>query len=1164
MAEPAGPTNQDGVYYQNSVSAQYLAELLSLQPNTNRETVEQVRVEAPAHVDDIVVRYRDGHHDWVQAKANLRQSDESWTGLWASFSFQAGDPTFDTGDRLVIAMGNRNSLSERLKALITRASASENVDEFLDSRLNSELHKTYRAIENAIPDDVCAFRLLRLVEIRIQTLEDIEAWFARLDLGVVSAVPASLLSNLRDLAGGAARVRGTFRAAHLRDKLARSFGTNLFEPREWGLAVYRRTLVHSTLVEVPGKGVSAPVQDIVVWPRVRRRDAVPEQDFDDETPRWDPSQRSGEIDLSRFPHADLARCILIAGPGMGKSTLIKALIARLVNTPIVPVEVPLGAFAANAQNVIEFLDGSINRDFSVRVDWQRLADQGLVCVFFDGLDEVPTSKRGDLLKKIGLFSSRFPDVPWLLTVRDPGALNGPLDGELLELEPFDNPEIARLVGKYKTWSPGLDEWTFTHNLQAYPDLARLARIPLFLSIMLAGWMPSAPLPRKRSDVIEGYLTTLFDPDRHKGHPAPRLSGAELRSVAQALAFSSLEREEIGLSRRQAMQVIPLHAKGPTDAVLNQLLASGVLRASIDGRLQFPYPIVQEYLAAVHLVEIAANQIAARIGDAIKRPWAQVLQFALELLPDSTCHVEAMLSAPDDVFSTGLRLIGRCVANGATVAPELRDKIGSRLAKLWGETHYDVRERVGRLIVDAYSNPLHPEVRKRLHWRWVLGSGGGEIISRAADPALTNAVVDELLAGKLEMFMNLESFQDALRVIAPDVAAKVAARSRVPGVTEDVFDGLVDFVEHISVVGEDARPLVNLAEDASLPLRLRLAALSAIADPPDEASLSMAKDGLGDDDWKVQSAALKVFVRCRDQADAIGTVLADSAASTKAKDYVTERMSSIVRDIAERGEVARRILERPDLEDRHADILRVYRLRAGHRQTMVEMVERLDELSSEVAQAVLVSLNHFPEATIGLRALEKMRARCDAPSDVPRISGAALTGLTQRISHDGWDHYALDAAPPHPSMDAWSPMFDHWLATSGLNTIERLATLSALVKHRPELINEIKSIVFSATNPDAPEWDGDKDGHHLRYGLDELRRMRVKVPFELAEAFALAKRPNLRYAGVNVFKAQATKEALDRLLVLYKRIAPDDRPCTLSAIEVVASRLNVAITEEYLR
>jgi hypothetical protein len=523
----------------------------------------------------------------------------------------------------------------------------------------------------------------------------------------------------------------------------------------------------------------------------------------------------------------------------------------------------------------------------------------------------------------------------------------------------------------------------------------------------------------------------------------------------------------------------------------------------------------------------------------------------------------MLTAPDDVFATGLRLVGRCVANGAAVRAELRDEVGSRLAKLWGKAHYDLRERVGRLLVDAYSKPLHPEVRRRLSWRWLLGSGAGEIISQSRDPALTAAVVDEILAGELEMFMNLRDFEGALQEISGDVAAKVATRARATGASEDVFDGLVEFLERISVSPEHSAPLRDLTSDTALPIRLRLAALGAAAEPPGDAALNMAADALAGDDWRAQSTAARVFKRCPDPANAIGALLTATDAPDRAKAYLVEHMDRIFAGTDERGEAARRILERPGLSERNADILCVYRLRAGDRRAMEKLVERLDMLPAEVANAVLVSLNRFPDRKLGLRALEKVRARSDAASDVPGLAGSALTGLTMRITSDGWNHYGMESAPPHPALDAWATMFDRWLAVSELTRVERLRILNSVVESRPDLVEEIREVIFSATDPDGAEWDEDDSGHHLGRGMNELRRRRIGVPPTLAEAFALARRPNLSYAGISALKAPATQEALNRLLSLYTRIEHDRRFFTLSAIEVVASRLNVAITEEVL-
>ncbi|CAA2144292.1 hypothetical protein MBLL_03415 [Methylobacterium bullatum] len=1007
------------------------------------------------------------------------------------------------------------------------------------------------------------YDLLRCVDLRVITQGDIEAKFQRLDLGTASAVPQQFLATLRDQAGGSGRVRGSFRAATLRQTIAQNFGAHLLEPRDWGLAAYRMAVQELTRVELPARGVSAPVGNIFVWPSAKLLGGSPTGDFEDETPSWDTEKGEANIDLRGFPNDDLARITVVAGPGFGKSTLLQAIARKLIDTPIVPVEIALGGFVHSDQSVVEYLDNQINREFSIRVDWRRMADQGLCCVLFDGLDEVPSSHRAEVIRRIRVFSARFPMVAWMLTLRDPAVLNAPLGGELIELQPFGLREISELVNKYSSSTPGLSWPAFSNALDAYPDIARLAKIPLFLAILLSAWSVGEELPRKRSDLIEKYLGLLFDPDRRKGVREPRMGARALRKIAQSIAFASLEREEIGLSERQALQQIANVTAEAPDAVLGQLAGVGVLRRRVDGRLQFPYPIVQEYLAAVHLVDEHPVAIAERITDVVKRPWAQVMQFALELLDDPTMHIRQMLQAPDDAFSTNLRLVGRCVVNGARITPELKEEIVVRLADLWGRAGWSIRERVGRLMVDGLARPVHHEIRRRLGWSWVVQSGGDEIVVREDDPLLTLEVVDRLLEDGLRTFMPTRDLAPALQKVAAEVALRVTARTYHHGATEDELFGLTDFLEQIRLAPEDTHLLSKLAEDTGLPLFLRLKASVAMSAPPSEDVLRAARVALDSDNWRNRSACIQVFARATDTVAEVGAVLADDGFSKTGKDYLLGAMHGLFADDEARRAATRVWLLRKDIAPRHRDILLIFVARGGDRTAFTDLLVRLGHVDRDVAAGTLLTLNRFPEVELGALARAKLVERSDLLTSVSSLLHGAVLGLTSLVDEFGWNGYAIHDAPSHPDIRNWTEVIDEWIKTPNLSQISRLRMIGDAIRLRPDLINELKAIVLSATNPDESAWDEDEHGHFLRSAVDTLRRRGLKIPSQLAETFVLAKRPNLHYAGVAMIAEESTPEALEQLLRLY-HVKRTDRQVLLDAIEVLAARLDRRIMPQDLK
>ena len=258
-------------------------------------------------------------------------------------------------------------------------------------------------------------------------------------------------------------------------------------------------------------------------------------------------REEGCLDLQAFPNDRLHRVVVVAGPGHGKSALLTAIAGEFAEGPLVPVSIPLASLASADSSIISFLSSSMNMELDLSADWQRLAEQGLLVLLLDGLDEVPSGERPKLLQRIELFSGRYSRAAWMLTVRDPGVVTGLGEAVVVELLPLDDEDIKRFATAMRKYVGDVEPWEFVHRLRLYPDLDRPARIPLFLMMLLASFDFTNPEARTRSDLIEAYLKTLFFPAQHKvlGDSVDR--SVALRAIAEELASN-------GLSAKRSVQL----------------------------------------------------------------------------------------------------------------------------------------------------------------------------------------------------------------------------------------------------------------------------------------------------------------------------------------------------------------------------------------------------------------------------------------------------------------------------------------------------------------------------------------------------------------------------------------------------------------------------------
>lgn len=234
MSERGGSTTQSGIYYQNSISALFLGELIDPAEQLPAKRVVAVRVEAPEEVDDTVVTYADEHKLYIQAKENVRENDAAWQKLWGDFKKQFDATDFKKGkDKMLLAAGTVRDEFHALGEICERASTSENTGEFYE-RLTELQERIVRRLKGILFDgetsdkadgnfdekDNYLLSLLKHVEVEIHTVKDIEHYVVPRRIPQSNRKQAELFSLLRDKVGGEARRKGTFAPEKLRSELS--------------------------------------------------------------------------------------------------------------------------------------------------------------------------------------------------------------------------------------------------------------------------------------------------------------------------------------------------------------------------------------------------------------------------------------------------------------------------------------------------------------------------------------------------------------------------------------------------------------------------------------------------------------------------------------------------------------------------------------------------------------------------------------------------------------------------------------------------------------------------------------------------------------------------------------------------------------------------------
>lgn len=230
------------------------------------------------------------------------------------------------------------------------------------------------------------------------------------------------------------------------------------------------------------------------------------------------------------------RTVLLGHPGGGKSTLSLKLCYELASRPterlfagrkeVTPILVILREYGAEKKlrncSILQFIEAKVNANYQIQPPpraLEYLLLSGRTAVIFDGLDELlDTSYRQEISSDVESFCNLYPSVPALVTSRQIGYEQAPLDEEkfdVFHLAPFDEDQIQEYVKRW--FFVAYDELSFDKRQQKarsfYEESAIVPDLrsnPLMLALMCNIYRGENYIPRNRPDLYEKCAMMLFE------------------------------------------------------------------------------------------------------------------------------------------------------------------------------------------------------------------------------------------------------------------------------------------------------------------------------------------------------------------------------------------------------------------------------------------------------------------------------------------------------------------------------------------------------------------------------------------------------------------------------------------------------------------------------
>src|SRR5256714_9849831 len=563
--------------------------------------------------------------------------------------------------------------------------------------------------------------------------------------------------------------------------------------------------------------------------------------------------------INTFP-----RCVIMGGPGVGKTTLLRHLAIMAAQRSIagipslLPVYVELQSFVRSGQHdLLDFVSATWEGAYAFPAQQARLLlanylEEGKALLLFDALDETVVGETTEAAQQsyeavsqaILALAADYPKASMVATIRKASdRQHKPLVGfTALEVMDFRFEDVKQFVHNWYDAAHDLQaeekSADLIKRLDANSRLQTMAANPLLLTLIVSAYEEQLDLPERRAELYRMYIETLLTKwDARRGTRRQwEFKPEQKRQLLKVIAWHFHRKRQRYFTEHELLQVIAeflpainLPAER-NNAILQEIESEqGVLKEQATGWHGFLHLTLQEYFAAEYINDHQKyTELLRHRADAW---WEDVLLLCMGIAPDASLFLQELCSQNstirEDIFYTNVLLAGRCLTAHPTMRETgLRAQIIERLFELLTSTQYSILRQeaikvvcsIGIFETNTRLVTLLSDERLHVNVRWNIAESLGRLGERSVARDLVQLLSDERLHAELRRSIAGTLGSIGERSVARDLVQLLSDDRLHAELQRSIADTLGRLGER-SVAGELVQLLADEEEDVFVRRRI---------------------------------------------------------------------------------------------------------------------------------------------------------------------------------------------------------------------------------------------------------------------------------------------------------------------------------------------------------